>query len=170
MRPALGFFLAGLVCAILQAGIFPRFLPVFARPDLFILLLVCLSLSQDTLRGAFIAWGLGAIKDVFSGQTLGLYGFVFLITFFFIKGTERRLNTESSLLLVFLVFAGVLIEGGLAAATLLILDDVGRGWQIILRHIPAQALVSSGVAWVLLLLAFWLQRRTGLRQIIPGLR
>ncbi|KIH76832.1 rod shape-determining protein MreD [Geoalkalibacter ferrihydriticus] len=170
MKSALGFILAGFVCAFVQTALFPRFLPLSTRPDLFILLIVCLSLSQNTLRGALIAWGLGGLKDVFAGQTLGLHGFVFLITFFLIKGTERRLNTESSLLLVLLVFAGVLIEGGLTAVTLLILDDVGRSWQIILRHIPMQALVSSAVACALLALMFWLQRRTGLKQIIPGLR
>lgn len=152
MKQAVLFCLLGLVCAFLQTAVFSRFLPPLLRPDLFILVLVALSLSTNYLHGAMIAWVLGALKDVFVGQTLGLHGFVFILTFFLIKGTERRLNTESTLLLVLLVFFATLLQGWLTAALLLILDDAGRSWQVVLRRLPVQALVSSVMAWLILVL------------------
>lgn len=152
MKQAAFFCVLGFVCAFLQTAVLPLFLPPLLRPDLFILVLVVLSLSANYLHGAMIAWVLGALKDVFVGQTLGLHGFVFVLTFFLIKGTERRLNTESALLLVLLVFFATLIQGWLTAAVLLILDEAGRSWQVVLRRLPVQALVGSVTAWLILLL------------------
>ncbi|WP_305046256.1 rod shape-determining protein MreD [Geoalkalibacter sp.] len=170
MKQVLIFVLLGFACALLQTAVFPRFLPPLARPELFVLLIVLLSLGQTAMRGGLIAWLLGLLVDVFAAQTLGLHGFVFLVTFFLIKLTERRLNTESSLLLVLLVFGGTLTLRGLTAITLLMLDEAGRSWRIILRQMPIQALTSALVACALLLLLRWLGRRTGMLEGVPGLR
>ena len=165
------FYLAlGLFSAFLQTAVFPRLLPAYLKPDLFIILIVYLSISETPLRGGLIAWLLGALKDVFAGLALGLHGFVFLIAFFIVKGTERRLNTESSLLLVFMVFFGTVFVKSLTALILLILTDSGGSWQVILRQIPPQMLSTAGVAYLLLLIIRWLHRSTNIQARIPGLR
>ncbi len=170
MKRGLCYLLVGFFAVFLQTGVFPRFVPAYAKPDLFIILIVYLSLSETPLRGGLIAWLMGVVKDVFVGLTLGLHGFVFLIAFFVVKGTERRLNTENSFLLVLLVFLGTFFVNGLTALTLLILADSGDSWQVIVRQIPLQMLSTSGVALALLMTIRRLDRHTGLQARIPGLR
>lgn len=170
MKQALTFVLLGFGCALVQTAVFPRFLPPLARPELFMILIVFLSISQTALRGGLIAWLLGLLVDVFAAQTLGLHGLVFLVTFFLIKLTERRLNTESSLLLVLLVFGGTLVVRGITAMALLILDEAGRNWQIILGQMATQAFMSALVAAVALLVVRWACRRAGGPTGLPGLR
>ncbi len=170
MRRFTGYFLTGFVFLLLQTAVLPRILPAYLRPDLFIILIIYLSLAEKYLRGGFIAWLAGCLKDVFAGSTLGLHGLVFLLCFLFIKGTERRLNTESSLLLVILVFFGTLLERGLMAATLLIFADAGPSWQLPLRQLPMQIVITPLVALVLLITVRWLRRYSLGRLVIPGLR
>ena len=170
MRRFIAYLLIGFVLLFLQTSVLPRILPAALRPDLFIILIVYLSLAETFLRGSFIAWLAGCFKDVFAGSVLGFHGIVLLISFLIIKGTERRLNTESSLLLIILVFFGTVLERTLMAATLLIFADAGPAWQLPLRQLPVQMALTPLVAISILLIVRWLRRYTLGRLVIPELR
>lgn len=101
--------LFGLVVAVvLQTSILPVHIATAFKPDLFLVAMVFLALRGPAVQGAFLAWSLGLIKDVFSGLYLGLNGFSFLIVFLVIKSISDLLYAESGELFVVTVSAATL--------------------------------------------------------------
>jgi len=149
----------GLLIAFLQTTILSRINPPSIRPDLFVFLVVYLSMTQKTSRGGPLAWLLGLLKDSFAGVTFGLHGFAFVATFLLARLVVRQLNPESSLLLVLLVSCAMALENGLIAMSLLMLADAGDGWRIVLQQIPAQVVVGALLSCLFLPFIRWDGRR-----------
>ncbi|MGE4344965.1 MAG: rod shape-determining protein MreD [Geoalkalibacter sp.] len=149
----------GILIAFLQTTILSRINPPSIRPDLFIFLVVYLSMTQNTSRGGSLAWLLGLLKDCFAGVTFGLHGFAFVATFLLARLVVRQLNPESSLLLVLLVSCATAVENGLIALSLLMLADAGDGWRIVLQQIPAQVVVGALLSFLFLPFIRWGGRR-----------
>lgn len=170
MKRLLIYFGFGFTFMLLQTTILPRVIPSFLKPDLLLVLVVYLGLNEDYGRGGVLAYLLGCLQDVFAGNYLGLYGFVFLVTFFAVKGAVRWFNTDNSSLLLLLVFWGTLLEGVLVLFSLGTFAEAGPVWPIVLRNLLPQALTGAAVAFLLLqTLSRW-QRRRGPGKRIPGLR
>lgn len=169
MNRLLIYFGCGLVFLLLQSTLIPWLLPAYLRPSLLLILLIYLGLNEQFRSGALLAYLLGCLLDVFSGHFLGLYGFVFLTIFFLTRIAVRWFNTESSMLLVTMVFWGTLAEGGLVIFALTLFAEAGDIWTMVLTYLFPRAIVSSLVAELLLLLLNLLQRHLGPRWNIPGL-
>jgi len=170
MNRLLVYFGCGLIFLLLQSTLLAWLLPDYLRPDLLLILLIYFGLNETFRSGALLAYALGCLLDVFAGHFLGLYGFVFLAIFFAIRVTVRWFNTESSMLLVTLVFWGGLVEAGLVMFALGVFAEAGAVWSVVLTYMFPRTIVSCVVAEVLLLLLNLLQRRLGPRWTIPGLR
>ncbi len=164
-----GYFLLGYFFILLQAGPLARCVPFGFTPDLVLILIVYIGLNEDYLRGCFLAYLLGCCQDVFAGTSLGLYGMALLATFLAVRGVVGRFNAESSLLLLFMVVCGTLLEGAVLIG-LGFLADLDQLWQIILPRLAPQVLLNLAFAWLLLRLVTRLQRRLAPRRRIPGLQ
>lgn len=170
MRRVLVYFLVGFVFILLQTSLFPRLLPFALKPDLLLILAVYLGLNEGAVRGGSLAYVLGCLQDVFAGQYLGLYGMALLAVFLTVRGAAGRLNTESSLLLLFLVFCGTFLEGGILFFSLGFFADAGPLLSMFLFHLIPQSLLNLAAAIVLLLVMSGLQRHVSPRVEIPGMR
>jgi rod shape-determining protein MreD len=93
---------------VLQTSVLPVHLSTPFKPDLLLIAMVFVALRGSVGTGALLAWGLGMIKDVFSGLYLGLNAFSFLIIFLVIKSISDLLYAESGELFVVTVSAATL--------------------------------------------------------------
>ncbi|HKK01923.1 MAG TPA: rod shape-determining protein MreD, partial [Desulfuromonadales bacterium] len=125
MKRVLAYFAAGYLFMVLQTALLPRLLPFHVKPDLLLILVIYVGLSERCLRGAFLSYGLGYLNDVFAGHFAGLHGLALLIVFLAVRGGAGRVNTESSFLLLFMTGVGTLLEGAVMAFCLGFLADAG---------------------------------------------
>lgn len=161
------YFVIGLVFMLIQTVLFPRIFPIYLKPDLLLILVVYLGVNERYLSGGILAYIFGALLDVFAGSFMGMYGMSFLVLFFSVRGAVSYFNSENPLLLLFMVFCGTLIE----AAMLILLGflaQVGDLWLVVMRWILPQLIINVLVAYLLLHLITWLQRRFP-RLSFPGL-
>lgn len=169
MMRMLVYCLLGLLALVLQCTLLARVFPLDYKPDLLLLLVVYLGVGEDSLRGAVLAYLFGATQGVFSGIFPGLYGMVLLGTFLLIRSLIGRLNTESSILLLFVVFFATLVEG-----TFLILlsffSDAGSLWFIVFERVIPQAFINLASALVILKIISLLQGKPGSSLTVPGLQ
>ena len=138
------------------------------KPDLLLLLVVSLGLRQTWLTGGIAALLLGILRDCMSGTELGLHGLVFLLLFFTVRAMAGHLNSESPLLLMFLVLTGTLWQSLLLIFIFVFLTESSGYWVLLLKQYPFQALVNLAVTGAFLMLAgFWRRgRQRGARR--PG--
>ncbi len=155
---------------VLQTSLFPRLLPFSLKPDLLLILVIYLGLTEDLVRGGALGALVGCLQDVFAGTHLGLYSFVFLVTFLGVRSMADRLNTESSLLLMFVICCGTLLEGGVLIFALGFFAETGPVWPIVLGRLLPQLALNLAGALVVLRTALWLQKRLGRQSWIPGLQ
>lgn len=164
------YFVLGLVFMLLQTTIIPWVVPPFFKPDMLLILVIYISLSESLLRGALLTYFLGTLHDVFAGAYLGLYGLVFLILFVTARAAMRWFDTENAPLLLALVFFGTILKGLLVLFALGLFADAGNVWPLIMKTIPTQAFASLIAAMMLLLGASRLQKIFGPRWQVPGLQ
>ncbi|WP_020675586.1 rod shape-determining protein MreD [Geopsychrobacter electrodiphilus] len=169
MRGLFSVFLCGLMFILLQTTIFPRFLSAELRPNLLLLLVIYLGLSESFLRAAILALLLGALQDVFSGTTFGLYATVQLTIFLVVRLFSDRLNAESRRLILGMVVVGTLIQTFVLGFLLTIFAEAGAVVSILLADLPFQLLSNVLTAWLLLLLWLRFQPLIGTRSGMAGL-
>jgi rod shape-determining protein MreD len=169
MRVLFFSLLCGLVFMLLQTTIFPRFLPPELRPNLLLILVIYLALSESFLRAAFLTLLLGALQDVFCGSTLGLYVTVQLAVFLLIRLFSGRLNVESRLLLLGLVGAGTILQTFLLGFLLITFAEAGSVFWILLHDLPTQILSNLLAGWLLLFVLLRFQPLLGTREGMAGL-
>jgi len=97
-----------ILAVVLQTSVLPLHVAGPFKPDLLLVAMVYLALRGPVAQGAFLAWTLGLIKDVFSGLYLGLNAFSFLIIFLVITSISDLLYAESGELFVVTVSAATL--------------------------------------------------------------
>jgi len=162
------YLLFGLVGLLIQTAVFPRIFPFYLKPDLILVLIVYIGISEKYSSGGLFSYCFGLLLDVFAGSSLGMYGVVFLLIFFGVRSTICYFNSENPFLLLFLVFCATLFQ-----ASLLVLlgafAEAGALWQIVLHHLPGQLLMNVVAAVLLMLFVTWLQKRFS-RLVVPGLQ
>lgn len=162
------YYIGGFLAVILQTTFLPNLFS-FAIPDLLLILVIYIGLNERYLRGSLLTFFLGCLSDVFSGQTLGLNCTVYILSFLAIRSVVNRLNTESSLLLLFMVGSGTLFQGFTLIFLLTFLAETGNAWLLILKYLPMQ-LISNVIATFLLLATLQsIQKKFFPRLKIPGL-
>lgn len=169
MRSLFLHLLCGLFFMLLQTTFFPRFLPPETRPDLLLLLVIYLGLSESFLRAAFLTMLLGALQDVFSGTTLGLYATAQLTIFLLVRLFSDHLNVESRPLLLGLVGVGTVLQTLLLAFLLTIFAEAGPVLGILLPDLPFHVISNLLASWILLISLLKLQPLLGTRRGMAGL-
>lgn len=160
-----------LACALLflvsQTTLLPMLLPHYFKPELLLLLVVYLSLTEDFLRGTILSWGIGLLLDSCGGTHLGLHATIYLTIFIVGRSSIQALNTESPLLLLFIVFCASLLQSGLLIF-LGIFADLQRMIPLLLQRSTFQGSINVLAAFLLITLIAALQRRFAPRLVIPG--
>ncbi len=169
MRAFFLIFLAGLIFTLLQSSIFPLFLPLNWRPNLILILILYLALSENLFRALIGGLLLGAIQDSFCGSSLGLYISVYLAIVLVTQLLSEHLNGESQPLLLLLVAGGTLFQNLLVAFFLTIFADTASVLHILLPAIPQQMLTNMFFATVMLSLLLRFQSMVGSRTGLAGL-
>jgi rod shape-determining protein MreD len=136
-----------IVAVVLQTSVLPIHVAAPFKPDLLLVAMVYLALRVPVAQGAFLAWGLGLVKDVFSGLYLGLNAFTFLIIFLVIQSISDLLYAESGELFVVTVSAATLACVTVDLILLLMLTSTpGIGYSMIsglLPHLLVNAFAAS---------------------------
>lgn len=169
MRGLVVYLLCGLFFMLLQTTIFPRFLPVELRPNLLLILVLYLGLSESFLRAAALTLLLGALQDVFSGSTLGLYATIQLTVFLSTRLFSDRLNIESRPLLLCLIAAGTVFQSLLLIFFLTTFAEAGSVLTILFSSLPLRLLINLFSGWFLLIFFLKIQPLLGTRQGMAGL-
>lgn len=169
MKSFLLYLLAGLFCALLQSSVFPLLLPTALRPNLLLILILYLGLSERMGRAGILTLLLGAIQDSFCGTSLGLYTSINLAILLLVRLLSEHLNTESPPLLLLLIAGGTLAQNLLVGFCLTVFADAGPVMHILLAALPQQLLANLLAAAVLLSLLLRFQRRLGTRSGLAGL-
>jgi rod shape-determining protein MreD len=115
---------------------------MFVKPNLLLLLVLTLGLREKVILGGPLSWLLGGLQDALSGASLGLFGLVYLILYLTVRSIAGPLNSESPILLLFLVFSSTLLQGLILIFTLGFLAEHGTYWRQVLTVIPGQLLVN----------------------------
>ena len=160
--------LFGLAGLIIQTAVFPRIIPVQFKPDLILILIVYLAISEKYGSGGLFAFCIGLLYDVFAGSAFGMYGMILLLVFFSVRSTIDYFNAENPFLLLFLVACGTVLQAGLLIL-LGALAEAGALWQIVLQHFPGQLLANTVAAALLILAITYLQKRFP-RLVVPGMQ
>lgn len=152
---------------LLQTSLLPALLPPPFKPELLLLLTVYLSLVESYFRGGLIAWSFGGLLDCLGGHYLGLQALVFLLIFFIGRRTAPNLNSESPVMLLFMVACASLLQP-LLLFVFGSFADIGRMWPVFLQRSVVQTVVNVLAALVCLQVVTWLQRHYARRLLIPG--
>ena len=169
MRGFFLFLLAGIFFALLQSSVFPLFLSPNWRPNLILLLILYLGLSENLSRALIAGLLLGAIHDSFCGPSLGLYVSVYLVIILATRALTEQLNIESPPLLLLLIAGGTLLQNLLLGFYLTLFAETASVLHILLPAIPAQLFTNLCFAAVLLFLLLRFQRFFGYRSGLAGL-
>jgi len=158
MRRIVGYFALGYLFVLVQTALWPALTPFAVKPDLILMLVVYLGLSEPPLRGGVLALLLGACLDAMAGSHPGLHGVILTLVFFCVRLASMRLNTENALLLLFMIGCGTLLH----AALLLLFGsfaDAGPLWRQLPVTLSQQLLFNLLFALLLLKIAPRIQRR-----------
>ena len=169
MRHFLLYLLLGIFCALLQSSLFPLLLPAGLRPNLLLIIIVYLGLSENFTRAVIVALVLGGIQDSFSGTNLGLYLTVDLAVLLLVRLLSSHLNTENPSLLLLLIAGGTLVQNLLVGFCLMVFADAGPILPILLQALPQQLLANLLAASFMLYLLLRMQPLFGSRSGMPGL-
>lgn len=163
------YLLVGLIFMLLQTTLLPRLLPDTMLPNLLLILILYLGLSESFGRAMLLSLLFGLLQDSFSSTTLGLYGVVNLVIFFQVRLLVTRLSAESPALLLLLVAGGTLVQSFLLGFCLTVFAEAGSVLQILLPALPGQLLANLLAGGILLGILLILQPQFGARPGMAGL-
>lgn len=136
------YFIAGIALILIQTSALPLLAGLSLRPDLILLLVLYIGLNETPLAGAFYAWLLGCLLDVFCGMTLGLNGMIMLLVFCGTYMGGRQLNLENDLVMLLATVIGTICNSLLLIITLLCFSEQNQSSMLILNGLPSQLFIN----------------------------
>ena len=168
MKNALLMLLLGLGVIFLQTWLFPSLFPFRLKPDLFLIIVVYIGIYAGFCRGAVFSLFFGWFQDVFAGNSMGLYGLVFLIIYFMVRFGASRFNVEALGTFYYLVFFGTLAEAFLVCFFQAFFTDAGMLWYVVIQNLFPQVLLNMLFAFLLLRILQLVQWTTDWVVPVPG--
>jgi len=169
VRAFILYLFIGMFCVLLQSSFFPVLLPAGLRPNLLLILVLYLGLSEGLGRAILVTLLLGGIQDSFSGTSLGLYTSVNLTIVLLVRLLSEQLNAESPPLLLLLIAGGTVLQGLLVGFCLTTFADAGPVMQLLLAALPTQLVVNLLAGALMLFVLLRLQPLLGTRYGLAGL-
>jgi len=133
---------AGLLVFALQFAVIPLLIADPFKPDLILVMVVCLGLRAAGWWVVPLSWLLGTLQDSFAGIYPGLNGFAFLAIALILRQTAEHLYaTRLNVLLS--ATAGATLLHGMVHGLFLSLFSVAPGvWGTIVTNLPPQLLAN----------------------------
>jgi rod shape-determining protein MreD len=123
------------------------------RLDVTLVLVVFLGLRSPNLEGAFAAFAIGYLLDVFTGRPTGLYPFLGVLTFLLMRTLSAFVDARAKGLFALVCGAAAFGHGMLAAFFSWLTSRGGAGTMVSLSGLPLQVLLCTLAAplmWPLL--------------------
>jgi rod shape-determining protein MreD len=127
MRRVLVPFLLSILFITLQATLLASSPIQRIRPDIVLILTLYLGLSYPPISGGILAFVIGYLMDVFSGNSFGLYAFSRPLLFYVAQFFRGRLYLEGYSSQFLFVFLFALVEGLLVLILLTALNPTPLG-------------------------------------------
>ncbi len=120
------------------------------RLDVTIAIVVFLGLRATTVEGAFTAFGIGYLLDVFSGRPTGLYPFLAVLVFLLVRLLSSFVDARARVLYAAMSGAAVLGHALLAVFFSMITSVTGGGSAVFtLSGVPMQIALTAIAAYLL---------------------
>ncbi len=143
--PLIAYFLT-----LFQSAVVSELLPNFVKPDLMLILITYLGTSPLLVTGAILVFFCGLLQETFSGSPHGLFLFVYLSIFFFIKLLGKFLILgETMTLRIILVAVSISLQ---VLLMILLPPALGISFNLSLPGVSwilPQALMTCAVGWPL---------------------
>lgn len=123
------------------------------RLDVTLVLIVFLGLRAATLEGAFAAFAIGYLLDVFTGRPTGLYPFLAVLVFLTTRMLSSFVDARARALFAMVCGAAAIAHGLLAGFFSWLTSRSGGGTMVSLSGLPLQVLVcmvTAALLWPLL--------------------
>jgi len=124
MKRFVPLLLAGILLLIVQTTWLSFFPIQRIRPDLLLIFTLYLAFFFPPFLGGILAFFMGYLMDLFSGNTLGLYAFSRTIVFFATQFLKERFYLEGFSFQFLFAFIFSILEGGLLLVLINGLDPV----------------------------------------------
>jgi len=154
------YLIIGISLIVVQTSVLPLLVGISLRPDLILILVLYIGLNETPLAGAFYAWLLGCLLDVFCGTTLGLNGMIMLLIFCGTYIGGRQLNLENDLVMLLATIIGTICNSLLLILTLLCFSEQSQSSVLILNGLPAQLLINLTTVLTITFLLSVLHKRS----------
>ncbi len=115
------------------------------RFDVTIALVVYMAVRGTTLEGAFTAFAVGYLLDVFTGRPTGLYPFLSVLVFLLCRGAGQVVDGRSRGGFALFVAAAALVHGLLAFFFTWLTSLDGGSRLLSLAGLPLQILLAAAV-------------------------
>jgi len=123
------------------------------RLDVTVVLIVFLGLRATTLEGAFAAFAMGYLLDVFTGRPTGLYPFLAVLTCVAARLLSSFVDARARALFAVICCGAALANGLLAAGFSALTSRGGSGAVVSLTGLPLEVLLcgfAAAAMWPLL--------------------
>lgn len=117
--------------------------------DVSMALVVYLALRATTIEGAFSAFAVGYLLDVFTGRPTGLFPFLAVLAFLFVRGAGQILDGRSRASYALFVAISTVAHAVLALGFTWLTSRSGEGHVRSLTGLPMQVLLSTLVGVLL---------------------
>lgn len=168
MKKSLLMILLGLAVIFLQTWMFPSLLPFRLKPDLFLIIVVYIGIYAEFHRGAAFSLLFGWFQDVFAGNSMGLFGLIFLIIYFMVRYGASRFNAEALGTFYYLVFFGTLVEAFLVCFFQTFFTEAGMLWYVVIQNLFPQIILNMLFAFLFLRMLLLVQWTTAWIVPVPG--
>lgn len=122
-----------------------------SRFDVTLALVVFLGLRANTVEGAFTAFGIGYLLDVFTGRPTGLYPFLAVLVFLLVRLLSSFVDARARVLFAAMAGAATLGHALLAVFFSMVTSLTGGGTAAVftLSGVPLQIALTSVAGFLL---------------------
>ena len=146
MHGAILLMTTAVTALLLQTTLLPLTALGRATPDLLLIICVYLGLHRHSVRGAFGAFVLGYLQDMFSGSVVGLNTFAMCLVFTLVYLTSRSLWVDNVLSKIVLVFLASVLKTTAVLVLIAAFMSSAHLWQSVANYLVLEALLAAAVS------------------------
>ena len=154
-----------LFAVLVQTSIAPYLTVLGAKPDVAMIIVVCLAMMRGPVWGAAVGFATGLLIDIVLFQTLGISSFLFTLAGYFSGRYAEGVDPDSWFPPIFTVFVCTAIVQALHAVIMFLLGvEASVGFVLLRIVLPTAVLNALLAAPTFVVSRWWLggEKRTGL--------
>lgn len=158
-------FVLVIVAVVVQTSVAPYLTVLGAKPDVAMVIVVCLAMMRGPVWGATVGFAAGLLIDIALFQTLGISSFLFTLVGYFSGRYAEGVDPDSWFPPIFIVFVSSAIVQVLHAMIMFLLGVEASVAFVLLRIVlPTSVLNALLAAPIFVVSRWWLggEKRTGL--------